>query len=112
MSSESSLFGTSESVDPESGVHKSERILKIGVAPGVFPTYFVFIDLPHHIEYRSQDLPLLNEGTVVDFDIQILSLKDRRRVTPVQGPHILTRGVLKYGGKRHGITQYLEWKSI
>lgn len=79
---------------------------------GTFPTYFVFIDLPKHIEFRFQDLPILQEGLVMEFDLNIKNPKDPSRSRKIQGSHILNRCILKCGGKRAGITQYIEWKAV
>ena len=79
---------------------------------GVFPTFFVFLDLPKHIEFRSQNLPLLKEGTIVEFNITLKNFKDPTRNKKILGPHMINRSILKYGGKRPGLTQYIEWKSM
>jgi len=79
---------------------------------GIFATFFVFVDLPKHIEFRSQDLPILKEGTFMDFNISIRNPKDPKKVRKIEGLHLVSRSILKYGGKRPGLTQYLEWKSV
>lgn len=79
-------------------------------ASGVFPTYFVFVDLPKHIEFRTDDLPILNKGMEMDFDVNIRNPRDPKKVKRIEGNHIASRILLKYGGKRPGITQYVEWK--
>lgn len=105
-----------DSVEPksepsnESGTELFNR--GIGGSTGSVQTYFVFVDLPRHVEFRSPDLPLLDEGTVVDFDLTIRSLKDPRKTLPVRGRHVVQRSLLKFGGKRAGLVQYLEWRLI
>jgi len=74
-------------------------------------TFFVFVDLPKHVEFRAPNIPILSEGTVVDFNLTIRSLKDVRKTIPIRGPHTLQRSILTYGGKRPGLIQFLEWKS-
>jgi len=74
-------------------------------------TFFVFIDLPKHVEFRAPNIPILPEGTVIDFNLTIRSLRDVRKTIPIQGPHILQRSVLTYGGKRPGLVQFMEWTS-
>jgi hypothetical protein len=79
---------------------------------GVFPTYFIFLDLPKHIEFRSQNLPILSEGLEMDFDLTIRNPRDVRKSKRISGIHVISRCLLKFGGKHSGIAQYLEWKSI
>lgn len=79
---------------------------------GSIKTYFVFLDLPRHVEFRVSDMPLLEEGTLMDFDLTIRSLKNPKKTIPIQGTHTLFRRVLKFGGKRPGLAQFLEWKVV
>lgn len=76
---------------------------------GCFPTYFVFTDLPKHIEFRTEDLPILKEGMEVDFELNIRNPRDPKKTKRIEGLHVITRIILKYGGKRSGFTQYVEW---
>jgi len=79
---------------------------------GKIRTVFVFLDLPRHVEYRVGDMPLLPEGTVVEFDTCLRSLNDAKKVRKVSGPYSVSRRVLKYSTSRvglMGLTQYLEW---
>jgi hypothetical protein len=77
-------------------------------------TYFLFLDLSKHVEYRVSDMPLLEEGTVIEFDTPIKDLYDPKRSVRIQGPHRLKRRVLKYSTSktREGLTQYLEWEAV
>jgi hypothetical protein len=72
----------------------------------------VFLDLPKHIEFRAQDLPLLREGLVMDFNLTIRNPKDPKRTRKIEGSHVINRIILKYGGKRSGVTQYIEWMAL
>jgi hypothetical protein len=83
-----------------------------GAASGVVPTFFVFLDLPRHVEFRAPDGPVLAEGTEVEFELTIRSTRDPRKTIPISGTHVLHRRVLRFGGKRPGLSQYLEWKSV
>ena len=108
----------SESDNESSELMKSNESRKESVRlglhreSGVFPTYFIFVDLPKHIEFRAQDLPILKEGTQMEFDITLRNPKDHNKQKKIQGMHIISRSLLKYGGKRSGIVQYLEWKTM
>lgn len=79
---------------------------------GVFPTFFIFVDLPKHIEYRVQDMPFLKEGMLVDFDFSIKDSKNPKALKIIKGLHVLNKIIYKYGGKRPGFSQYVEWKSV
>ena len=70
----------------------------------------VFLDLPIHYEFRVSDIPLLPEGTVIEFN---LTLKDprSRRQREVMGPYKVVRQKLVYNTARassSGLSQYLE----
>jgi len=105
--------GELDLTDDESAPGRSPP-LRVPIPSGHEPvtTFFVFVDLPKHVEFRVPSVPLLPEGTVIDFNLTIRSLKDVRKTIPVQGPHVLQRSVLTYGGKRPGLVQFLEWKAI
>jgi len=79
---------------------------------GIFPTFFIFMDLPKHLEYRVQNMPLLKEGMIVDFNLNINDLRSFRHPKIIKGNHIINKCVFKYGGKRPGLVQYVEWKAI
>jgi hypothetical protein len=84
------------------------------VAQGAVRTVFIFTDLPRHIEFRAGDLPLLAEGTVVEFNVVLKNPRDRTKSRHVEGPHKVQRMVLKFETGRTGLmglTQYVEWKS-
>ena len=81
---------------------------------GKIRTFFIFLDLPVHYEFRVDDLPIFPEGTIVDMD---LDLKDPRseRSRSIRGRHVVLQRKLMYTTKRcskMGLTQYLEWKSV
>jgi hypothetical protein len=76
-------------------------------------TVFVFTDLPVHIEFRAGDLPLLEEKTVLEFDLTIKNPRDPKKTRKIEGPYRVERRILKYETGREslaGLTQYLEWK--
>lgn len=104
--------GREESRVFESSESRSVNKLSFTESGGVFPTYFVFLDFPKHIEFRFQDLPLLQEGTKVDFDLTIKNPLDLKKSRKINGTYVINRSILKIGGKRSGLTQYLEWKLI
>lgn len=74
-------------------------------------TFFIFKDIPKHIEYRISDCPILSVGTVLHIDVLLRHLKDPKKTKRVQGEYIIDNAVLKYSskqGSRHGLSQYLE----
>lgn len=79
-------------------------------AAGGFRTYFVFLDLPTHVEIRAPDMPLLDPGTAVEFDIRVRHSKNPSATKHVSGPYVVERRVLRFGGARQGLVQYLEWR--
>lgn len=79
---------------------------------GSVRTVFVFLDLPRHVEFRAGDLPLMEEGLEMEFDLSITSPKDPRKTRRIEGKYKVVRRALKFNGNRpgmKGMTQYLEW---
>ena len=97
----------------DSSVVQVQRVSPGALAPvNDFATFFVFLDLPKHVEFRASSVPLLNVGDEVEFDLTIRSLKDPKRSIPISGLHRVERRFLKFGGKRPGFSQYIEWRLI
>jgi hypothetical protein len=74
-------------------------------------TFLVFLDLPKHVEFRVEGWPLLEEGTVVNFDLQVKERPDSRKPRDVVGPYRVKRRVLRFSTgrpSRSGLSQYLE----
>jgi hypothetical protein len=81
--------------------------------PGI-RTYLVFLDLPIHYEFRVSDMPILPEGMIIEFELDLMDPKSRRS-RRVEGPHVITRRKLVYSTSRPlstGLTQYLEFSRI
>lgn len=80
--------------------------------PGSVRTFFIFMDLPVHVEFRAGGLPLVPEGTVIDFDLTLRSPKDPRRTRRVQGRYEVSKRKLVYeaSGMKQGLNQYLEFR--
>ncbi len=75
----------------------------------------MFLDLPIHLEYRAGELPLLAEGTIVEFDTEFKNPRDPAKKRRMQGPYEVVRSVLKYATERpglSGLTQYVEWRAV
>jgi hypothetical protein len=77
-------------------------------------TKLVFVDLPVHYEFQISDLPLLEEGLIIEF---VLNLQDPRskRSRRIEGPHKIIRRKLVYTTEKPsnaGLTQYLEVQKI
>ncbi len=75
-------------------------------------TYFVFLDIPKHIEFRSPITSILPEGIEVAFDLSVVGVPDYHRKTLITGTWKLEKRLLKYGGKWDGLRQYCEWRKI
>lgn len=77
-------------------------------------TFLVFLDLPIHCEYRVSDMPILQEGVVIEF---FLSLKDPQtgKSRKVEGPYKVSRCKLIYRTDKpsiSGLSQYIELMRI
>ena len=79
---------------------------------GSVKTFYVFTDLPRHVEFRVQDMPVLEVGCVVEFDLMVRNPKDTGKTFPIIGAHVVKRRVLKHGGKAPGLVQFLEWEAV
>jgi len=80
-------------------------------ASGLLRTFLVFLDLPKHVEFRVDGWPLLDEGAVVVFDLQVKESAASRKPRDVVGPYRVKRRVLRFvtgRPSRHGLSQYLE----
>ncbi len=75
---------------------------------GAVKTFLVFTDLPKHIEYMVNPMPLIPEGTVIRFErLSLRDPSDRRRVRVVEGEHSVLHRHLVYSPSS-GLLQYLE----
>ena len=74
-------------------------------------TYLVFQDLPVHVEYKSSDMPLIPEGTLIHFKIGLKHPKDFKRIREIDGTYEVVKRRLIYSLEKpgaQGLTQYLE----
>ena len=75
---------------------------------GLVKTFFVFTDLPKHIEYRALPMPLMPEGVAIRFDtMRLMDPTDQRRVRKVEGGYRILNSRLVYNTSL-GLLQYLE----
>jgi hypothetical protein len=79
---------------------------------GSVPTYFVFNGLTRHIEYAAGNLPLFMVGDEVHFDLMSRTPTDPKRPIDISGVWVVNSRKLTFGGKRDGLTQYIEWSKI
>lgn len=78
---------------------------------GLVRTFFVFTNLPRHIEWRAAEMPVLHKGLVLELDIALKNPRHPARTRRVSGPHKITGVKLVYSTSRPeamGLTQYLE----
>lgn len=76
-------------------------------------TYFVFLDLPQHLEILAGYLPLMDEGTEVEFDLSIRNPKNPSLTKKILGFYYIDRRVLNWKNsskRKSGLIQYIEWK--
>jgi hypothetical protein len=74
-------------------------------------TYFVFVDLPQHIEFRVTDMPILQKGMEIELDMSLRHPRNIRKVRKIEGVHTVLRRLLKYSTTRAssmGLSQYIE----
>lgn len=77
-------------------------------------TFFVFLDLPKHVEFRVGSLPLLPEGLEVQFDLEVRVWVGPRKPRPIEGVYRVQKRIVRFSsiGSRSGLTQYLEWEPV
>jgi hypothetical protein len=72
-------------------------------------TFLIFTDLPKHIEWRVDGFPVLQEGEIIEFDMNLVNPLNMKRSRKVNGNYVISRKILKYSTtKPIGFTQYLE----
>lgn len=82
---------------------------------GLVRTFFVFMDLPTHVEYRVPDMPVMSEGTQIDVEMDAKYPRDPRKMRSLDGPYVVHRRRLIFTTKRPdamGLSQYLELKPV
>lgn len=78
-------------------------------------TFLVFLDLPKHVEFRTDGFPLLEVGAEVDFDLTVKDPQGARKPREVKGPYRVKRRVLKFStgrASKSGFSQYLEFEPV
>ncbi len=79
---------------------------------GSIRTFFVFLDLPVHVEFRAPDFPLMEELTVFEIRARLENPNDPRKVRVIEGDlYTVKARKLVYSTldkSRMGLTQYLE----
>jgi len=91
------------------------RVMDYSVSSGVVRTFFVFLDLPTHVEYRVPDMPILPEGTHIDVEMDVRYPRDPRKTRSLDGPYVVHRRRLIFTTKRPdamGLSQYLELQPV
>lgn len=81
---------------------------------GSFRTFFIFLDLSQHIEFRAGEMPLVPKGTEFELDMSLVNpRKVGSKKINVQGVYHVARSVLRYSSRKVsalGASQYLELK--
>lgn len=89
-------------------------VIDLGLSSGSGTrTFLVFLDLPKHVEFRTDGFPLLEEGAVVDFDLTVRDPKGAGKPRELKGPYRVKRRVLKFTtgrASKNGFSQYLEFE--
>lgn len=73
-------------------------------------SYFIFTDLPIHVEYAAGLLPLLDEGRVINFELSLKNPKHPKKVREVNGAYLVSKVKLTFATRdqKLGLTQYIE----
>jgi len=107
-----------EQVDAEQRRKAAPEVPDSGqMGSGNVRTVFVFLDLPVHCEFRAITMPLMPEGTVIEFDDMKVRGPEGRpgREWTVSGPYRVARRKCVYSSGRpslSGLTQYLEMRQV
>ena len=78
---------------------------------GSVRTFFIFMDLPQHLEFRVANMPLMVVKTEIELGIALKNPRNPRKTLRIQGPYVVTRRVFRYSSTRPssmGLSQYLE----
>lgn len=78
---------------------------------GLIRTFYVFLNIPNHVEFRAQNMPLLSEGAVIELDISLKNPRNPQKTKRIQGPYKVEKHLLRHSDKRvsrSGVSQYLE----
>lgn len=78
-------------------------------------TFLVFLDLPKHVEFRTDGFPLLEVGAVVDFDLTVKDPQSAKKPRELKGPYCVKRRVLKFStgrASKSGFSQFLEFEPV
>jgi len=77
-------------------------------------TFFVFLDLPVHVEYAAGDVPLMPENVVIGFRASLRNPRNPKQVRKIDGDYKIVRRKLLYSttGQNAGLVQYLELNPV
>lgn len=93
-----------------------ERInLDIPDSGSGFRTFFIFSNIPIHIELFGGFLPLFSPGTQAEFNIQVKDPRNHRHEFPVVGLFEVSSRKLIYQteiSRKTGFSQYIEWSLV
>jgi hypothetical protein len=95
----------------EALVQNESNVVPVSLNSGEVRTFLVFRDLPYHYEHRAGNFPLLEIGTVIDFDARVPDLKCPAGIRDIKGAYQIVSKKFVYTTKRPGrigLSQYLE----
>lgn len=93
---------------------ESAMALEEACGSGLVRTFLVFLDVPVHFEFRA-DMPLIPEGTEIEFRMALRNPKDPKRVRTIDGPYKVLRRKCIYSTQKSsimGFSQYLELSPV
>ena len=81
------------------------------VLTGNMRTFFIFLDLPLHFEFRVSNAPLFNVGSSFHVRLNLRNPKDPKRLREINGEYSVKQAKVVYSNEvpsKQGWSQYLE----
>lgn len=75
-------------------------------------TFFIFLDVPRHFEFRAGSLPRLSVKDKVEFDLSLRNPRDPTKTRKISGTYEVRSIRMKYEASKaglQGLSQYVEW---
>ena len=85
------------------------------VSGGNIRTFFIFLDLPQHLEFRAGEMPIMSSGDHIELDIALKHPRNHKKMRKINGKYLINQRILKYSSGRSnlmGLSQYLELKPV
>jgi hypothetical protein len=94
----------------ENSVNEIQLEMGGEIATGSFRTFFIFLDLPFHFEFRVSNAPLFNVGSSFHVKLNLRNPKDPKRIRKMDGAYLVKNRKIVYSNEipsKQGWSQYL-----